>query len=134
MSPPKKELTWADLTPEEQEKHLTEELGLSIIEPMESDNHLELTEGELRMLDQFPTDYSACIEFDPAHPDDLEVPDDYYRALSEPYDQVLTTARKGEVEALEALERKVQKAGATVVGKPFRSRHLWCVRVRYTCP
>ena len=106
---------WLDLEPEEQEEHLTNECGLSIIEPFNFEyNHDFLTEKERELLKQFPKD-------------DPEIPE---------YDEVLTLeligARGQEVPERTAGVLLHGMAGdAEPVGRVFKTARFWCLRVKH---
>lgn len=88
------------------EKHLTEECGLRIIDPMKA-TEPEYTAEEMDYIDQFPPE-------------------------NQTYDFVLSTKTRDKLHAQLELTLKLKKFALSPVGKLFHSTGRWCLRVRST--
>lgn len=129
MSPRKlpSDVTWDDLSLEEQVDHLTNECGLTIEEMEPTEEMINDDAVMLELSTKLPEHEHPAWNMATA---DIWAPEDH-PSYSEHYDRVLVTVRGiSEIEGQAQLLRQCMQGNFRRVGEMYWSSGRWCVRVR----
>ena len=120
MSPPKIP-SWEDLTPKQQEDHLTKECGLNILEEAEFE-YAETVDCDLPEHEHPSWNMGSSELYSPEGPQWYDQPQ---------FDRVLTTNKDMTQERAEIyFLRRCMELNCRRAGQVFFSTGRWCLRVR----